>query len=78
MPNLAYLSVMISPWSRLTEAIRDDWPAVAGDTLLGAEPVYPAVVAHLAAGFDPAAERAADHLAAGSRRVLDLGVGAAP
>lgn len=78
IPNLAYLSVMISLWSRLTEAITDDWPTVAGDAPLGAEPVYPAVGAHLAAGFAPAAERAADHLAAGARSVLDLGVGAAP
>jgi SAM-dependent methyltransferase len=78
LPNLAQLSMWITPWGQLTQAIRDDQPARAGDTPGGAETLYPEVVAHLGAWFAPAAERAAGHLIARGQRVLDLGAGAAP
>jgi SAM-dependent methyltransferase len=77
-PDLAQLSAWITLWGQLTQAIRDDQPAKAGDTPSGAEALYPEVVAHLGAWFAPAAERAADHLVARGLRVLDLGAGAAP
>jgi SAM-dependent methyltransferase len=77
-PDLAQVSAWITPWGQLTQAIRDDQPASAGDTPGGAETLYPEVVAHLGAWLAPAAERAADHLVARGLRVLDLGAGAAP
>jgi SAM-dependent methyltransferase len=77
-PDLAQMTTWVTPWSQLTQAIRDDQPARAGDTPDGAEMLYPEVVAHLGAWFAPAAERAADYLIARGQRVLDLGVGAAP
>src|SRR5258706_14558550 len=77
-PDLAQLTKWITPWSQLTQAIRDDQPARAGDTPGGAETLYPEVVAHLGTWFAPAAERAADYLIARGQRVLDLGAGAAP
>ncbi len=64
LPDLAQLTMWITPWSQLTQAIRDDQPARAGDTPGGAETLYPEVVAHLGAWFAPAAERAAGHLIA--------------
>jgi len=76
--DLAQLAAMITPWGHLAEAIREDRPTMAGDTPGGAEALYPEVVSHLGAWFAPVAERAADHLVARGRRVLDLGVGAAP
>ncbi|HEY6539373.1 MAG TPA: class I SAM-dependent methyltransferase [Ktedonobacteraceae bacterium] len=78
LPDLAQLTMWISPWGQLTRAIRGDQPAKAGDTPGGAETLYPEVVAHLGAWFAPAAEQAADHLVACGQRVLDLGAGAAP
>src|SRR5438132_532802 len=78
LPDLAQMTMWITPWSQLTQAIRDDQPARAGDTPGGAETLYPEVVAHLGAWFAPAAERAAGHLIARGQRVLDLGAGAAP
>ncbi len=78
LPDLAQLTMWITPWGQLTQAICDDQPARAGDTPGGAETLYPEVVAHLGAWFAPAAERAADHLIARGQRVLDLGAGAAP
>src|SRR5258708_36215014 len=78
LPDLAQLTMWITPWGQLTQAIRDDQPARAGDTPGGAETLYPEVVAHLGAWFAPAAERAASHLVARRQRVLDLGAGAAP
>ena len=77
-PDLAQLTVWITSWDQLIQAIRDDRPARAGDTPGGAATLYPEVVAHLGALFAPAAERAADHLITRSQRVLDLGAGAAP
>ena len=76
--DLAQLTMWITPWDQLIQAIRDDRPARAGDTPGGAETLYPKVVAHLGALFALAAERAADHLITRSQRVLDLGAGAAP
>jgi SAM-dependent methyltransferase len=78
--DLAQLAAMSTPWGHLAEAIREDRPAMAGDTPDGAGALYPEVVAHLGALFAPVAKHAADHLVAqGLRdRVLDLGVGAAP
>ncbi len=78
LPDLAQLTMWITPWSHLTQAIRDDQPAKAGDTPGGAETLYPEAVASLGAWFTPAAEQAADHLIARGQRVLDLGAGAAP
>ncbi|HLZ58063.1 MAG TPA: class I SAM-dependent methyltransferase [Ktedonosporobacter sp.] len=78
LPNLVQLTMWITPWGQLTQAIRDDQPARAGDTPGKAETLYPEVVAHLGAWFAPAAERAAGHLIARGQRVLDLGAGAAP
>jgi SAM-dependent methyltransferase len=78
LSDLAQVGAWITPWGQLTQAIRDDQPARAGDTSSGAEALYPEVVAHLGAWFAPAAERAADHLVARGQRVLDLGTGAAP
>lgn len=78
VPYLAHMTALITPWNHLAEAIRDDRPALAGDTPVGAETMYPAVVPHLSTWFAPVAERAAEHLVAGVLRVLDLGVGAAP
>src|SRR5260370_1612728 len=78
LPNLAQLTMWITPWGQLTQAIRDDQPARAGDAPGGAETLYPEVVAHLGAWFAPAAERAAGHLIARGQRVLDLGAAAAP
>ncbi|HEV7129713.1 MAG TPA: class I SAM-dependent methyltransferase [Ktedonobacterales bacterium] len=78
MPNLVRLSALITRWSTLGAAIRDDRPAAAGNTPLGAETVYPDAVAHLGTWFASVAERAADHLVAGTHCVLDVGIGAAP
>ncbi|HEX6481424.1 MAG TPA: class I SAM-dependent methyltransferase [Ktedonobacteraceae bacterium] len=78
LPDLAQVATWIAPWGQLTQAIRDDRPARAGDTPGGAEILYPEVVAHLGAWFAPAAEGAADHLIARGQRILDLGAGAAP
>jgi len=78
LPDLAQVTTWITPWGQLTQAIRDDRPARAGDTPGGAETLYPEVVAHLGAWFAPAAERAADHLITRGQCVLDLGAGAAP
>jgi SAM-dependent methyltransferase len=78
LPGLAQVTAWITPWGQLTQAIRDDRPARAGDTPGGAENLYPEVVAQLGAWFAPAAERAADHLVARGQCVLDLGAGAAP
>jgi SAM-dependent methyltransferase len=78
LSDLAQVTTWITPWGQLTQAIRDDRPARAGDTHGGAEILYPEVVAHLGAWFAPAAERAAGHLVGGRLRVLDLGAGAAP
>lgn len=78
LPNLAQVAIWITPWGQLTQAIRDDQPARAGDTPGGAETLYPEVVAHLGTWFAPAAERAADYLIARGQRVLDLGAGATP
>jgi SAM-dependent methyltransferase len=78
LPDLAQVTAWITPWDQLTQAIRDDHPARAGDTPGGAETLYPEVVTHLGAWFAPAAERAADHLFARGQCVLDLGTGAAP
>jgi SAM-dependent methyltransferase len=77
-PDLAHLTMWITPWGQLTQVIRDDQPARTGDTPGGAETLYPEMVAHLGAWFASAAERAADHLIARGQRVLDLGAGAAP
>ena len=77
-PDLTQLTMWITPWGQLTQAIRGDPPARTGDTPGGAETLYPEVVAHLGAWFATAAERAADHLVARGQRVLDLGAGAAP
>ena len=77
-PNLAELTALITPWSHLSEAIREDLRAMAGDTPGGAQALYPEVVSHLGAWFAPVAERAAYHLIARGHRVLDLGAGAAP
>jgi SAM-dependent methyltransferase len=78
LPDLAQMNMWITPWEQLTKAIRDDQPALAGDTPGGADTLYPEVVAHLGTWFAPAAERAADYLIARGQRVLDLGAGAAP
>lgn len=78
LPDLAQVTALITPWGQLTQAIRDDQPARAGDTPGGAETLYPEVVAHLGAWFAPAAEQAADYLIARGQCVLDLGAGAAP
>jgi SAM-dependent methyltransferase len=78
LPDLAQMTMWITPWGQLTQAIRDGQPARAGDTPGGAETLYPEVVAHLGAWFASAAERAASHLIARGQRVLDLGAGAAP
>ena len=78
LPDLAWVTTWITPWGQLTQAIRDDRPARAGDTPGGAEMLYPEVVAHLGAWFAPTAEQAADHLITRGQRVLDLGAGAAP
>ena len=78
LPDLAQVTVWVAPWGQLTQVIRDDRPARAGDTPGGAETMYPEVVAHLGAWFAPAAEQAADHLIARGQCVLDLGAGAAP
>jgi SAM-dependent methyltransferase len=78
LPDLAQLTMWITPWGQLTQAIRDDQPARAGDTPGGAETLYPEVVAHLGSWFAPAAEQAAGHMIARGQRVLDLGAGAAP
>lgn len=78
LSNLAQLSMWITPWDRLTQAIRDDQPARVGDTPGGAEMLYPEMVAHLGAWSASAAERAADHLIACGQHVLDLGAGAVP
>src|SRR5258708_35047084 len=78
LPDLAQLTMWITPWGQLTQAIRDDQPARAGATPGGAQTLHPEVVAHLGAWFAPAPERAAGHLIARGQRVLDLGAGAAP
>ena len=78
LPDLGDLAHVIRPWGRLSEAIRDDRPAMAGETPVGAEALYPHVIPHLDAWFAPAAERAADYLAAPGVRALDLGAGGAP
>ncbi len=78
LPDLAQVTAWITPWGHLTQAIRDDRPARAGDTPGGAGALYPEVVAHLGAWFASAAEQAAVHLIARGSRVLDLGAGAAP
>jgi SAM-dependent methyltransferase len=78
LPDLAQLTMWITPWGQLTQVIRDGQPARAGDTPGGAETLYPEVVAHLGSWFAPAAQRAAGHLIARGQRVLDLGAGAAP
>ena len=78
LPDLAQLSMWITPWGQLTQAIRGDQPVRTGDTPSGAETLYPEVVAHLGAWFAPAAEHAAGHLITCGQRVLDLGAGAAP
>jgi hypothetical protein len=78
LSDLVQETTWITPWSQLTQAIRDNQPARAGDTPGGAEILYPEVVAHLGAWFAPAAERAAGYLTARGQRVLDLGAGAAP
>ncbi len=78
LSDLAQVTTWITPWGQLTQAIRDDQPARAGDTPGGAEILYPEVVAHLGALFAPTAEQAADHLIARGQCVLDLGAGAAP
>ncbi len=65
-------------WQRLSEAIRDGRPALAGDPPARAEALYRDIVPLLATLFASAAERAADHLSATCRRVLDIGAGAAP
>ncbi len=78
LPDLAQLTMWITPWGQLAQAMRDDQPARAGDTPGGAETLYPEVVAHLGEWFALAAERAADHLIDRGQRVLDLGAGAAP
>jgi SAM-dependent methyltransferase len=78
LTDLAQLTNWITPWGQLTQAIRDDRPARAGDIPGRAEMLFPEVVAHLGAWFAPAAERAADYLIARGQRVLDLGAGAAP
>jgi len=80
LPDLAQLTMWITPWGQLTQAIREGRPTMAGDTPGGAGALYPEVVSHLGALFAPVAKHAADHLVAqGLRdRVLDLGAGAAP
>ncbi len=78
LPDLAQMTMWVAPWDQLTQAIRDDRPARAGDTPGGAGTLYPEVVAHLGTWFAPAAERAAGHLIARGQRVLDVGAGAAP
>lgn len=65
-------------WEGLAEAIRDDRPAVAGDTPAGAAMIYPDCVPHFGTMFGALAERAADQLAAPDLRVLDVGADAAP
>src|SRR5579864_1365864 len=75
--DLAQLTMWITPWGQLAQAIRDDPPARAGGTPGWAETLYPDVVAHLGVWFAPAAEPAADLLVARGQRVLDLGAGAA-
>lgn len=76
--GLGRLTPLIRHWDHLLEAIRDSQPAVAGDTLIGAEALYPAVAPLLGAWFAPAAEQAAEYLTAPGLRVLDLGAGAGP
>jgi SAM-dependent methyltransferase len=76
--NLVQVTMWITPWRELTQAIRNEHPTRAGDTPGGAEALYPEVVSHLGAWFAPTAERAADHLIARGQCVLDLGAGAAP
>jgi len=71
-------ATMSVPWAGLAETIRDDHPAVAGDTPAGAETIYPDVVPYLGMIFAAAADRVADQLAAPGLRVLDVGAGAAP
>jgi SAM-dependent methyltransferase len=78
LPDLARMTMWIAPWGQLTQAIRADRLARAGDTPGGAGMLYPEVVAHLGAWFALAAERAAGYLTARGQRVLDLGAGAAP
>jgi SAM-dependent methyltransferase len=78
LPDLAHMSMWITPWEQLTKAIRGDQPARGADPPGGAETLNPEVVAHLGTWFAPAAERAADYLIARGKRVLDLGAGAAP
>ena len=78
LPELGQLTAWITPWSQLTQAIRDGRPATAGDGPGGAEALYPEVVAHLGVWFAPAAEQAANYLIAQGQRILDLGAGAAP
>jgi SAM-dependent methyltransferase len=78
LADLTQLTLWMTPWGQLTQAIRDDQPARAGDTPVGAETLYPDVVAHLGTWFAPVAERAADYLVARGQRVLDIGAGAAP
>jgi SAM-dependent methyltransferase len=65
-------------WSQLTEAVRDDRPAVSGDTPSGAEAFYPGAVDQLGVLFAGAAAVVADRLAAPGLSVLDVGAGAAP
>src|SRR5260370_1856757 len=78
LSDLAQVTTWITPWGQLTQAIRDDQPARAGDTPGGAEILYPEVVAHLGALFAPTAGHAAYHPIARGQCVLDLGAGAAP
>jgi SAM-dependent methyltransferase len=74
LADLTQVTMWVTPWGQLTQAIRDDQPATPG----GAEALYPEVVAHLGAWFTPAAERAADYLISRGQCLLDLGAGAAP
>jgi SAM-dependent methyltransferase len=75
---LAGWSALGPPWAGLADTIRDNHPAVAGDTPAGAQAIYPDVVPYLGMIFASAAERMADQLAAPGLRVLDVGAGAAP
>lgn len=64
-------------WSCLDDVVRTGMPSVAAHTPAGAAELYPDVVAELSRMFAPAAAQVARILAP-TRRVLDVGAGAAP
>ena len=76
--DLTRWTALRAPWAGLAETIRDDHPAMAGDSPAGAEALYPDVVPYLGALFAPVAELVGEHLTTPSLQVLDVGAGAAP